>query len=82
MEVEELEFDVWWTRLKKGRPDLEALHLVGIEGYSLNEAAAILGISKQAVRTRIERARTFLAATCLKSCAQMRAVRGIGKAKG
>ncbi len=75
MNTEELEFEVWWSRVKSGRAEMEVLHLVAICGLSLKEAAAELGITERAAARRLRIAKRKLAATCLSRYAAMRAAR-------
>lgn len=75
MNTEELEFEVWWHRIKSGRAEMETLHLIAICGLSLKEAAEELGISEREAAKRLRIAKRKLAATCLSRYAAVRAAR-------
>ena len=50
-----------WEALNKLKPKYRAvIHLYYYEGYKQDEVAQIIGISKTAVQTRMQRAREFL----------------------
>lgn len=57
-------------------PDREVLLLVGVEGMTPQEAAAVCGLSAEALRARLHRARERLAAAMGTSRAELRAKAG------
>ena len=60
MKPEEIEFEIWWKRLRRKYPELDEFHRHYLEGETAAEIATRAGLSESGVKRRIERAKRRL----------------------